>query len=168
MKGIELLPLIKASSKADRFSENLMKWVRKYQDRQLIVAIATEGERKFDPSLTQSGYLYIGYTPLEYDWLMGSRLSEILCNGSKASTWAFRGLKFVEVSDWWQRYIEGGKCFIDPEHGLYSDRERWDVAEDGKSRRCLWCENHEQYLHTELIEKTSWQRERQVITEDQK
>lgn len=158
MQGIELLPLIKASSKADRFSENLMKWVRKYKDRNLIVAIATEGKRQFDPSLTQSSHLYIGYTPLEDGYLMGSRLSEILCNGTKTSTWAFHGLKFVEVSDWWQRYIDGGKCCIDPEHWLYADKERWDVVAGGKSRRCLWCGNHEQYLHSEMVEKTSWRR----------
>lgn len=158
MYGKELLLLIKAGGKADRYSENLMEWVRKYRDRRLIVAIATEGKRQFDPALTQSAYLYIGYAPLEDGYLMGSRLSEILCNGIKTSTWAFHGLKFVEVPDWWQRYIEGGKCCIDPEHWLYADRERWNVAADGKTRRCLWCGNYHEYLHSEMVEKTSWRR----------
>lgn len=156
MLGTDLLPLIKPNSKADRFSENLMKWVNQYCTRDLTVFIATEGKRQFNPALTQSGYLYVAYVPFEDGYVMGSRLSEILCDGTKAATWAFHGLKFAEVSDWWQRYISGGKCCIDPEHSLYFDRERWDVSADGKTRRCLWCGKHEQYLHMELVPKFCW------------
>lgn len=159
MKGIELLPLIKANSKADRFSENLMKWVRKYKDRPMFIALATDGKHYFDAEKTQASLLYVGWHSLDEGELMGSRLSEILCNGAKTSTWAFqRRMKFVEVPFWWEHYIQFGKCAIDPEHWLYADRERWEVTEDGKSRRCIWCGSHEQYLHTEMVPKTEWRR----------
>jgi hypothetical protein len=156
MVGNELLPLIKASDKKDRFSENLMKWVRKYRTRNLIVAIATEGIREFDPTKTQSPYLYIGYS-FEDGFFMGSRLSEILCNGSRAQTWSFQPkMQFVVVPDWWMHYIADGKCCIDPEHYLYGDRERWEVSADGKTRKCLWCGNHTQQEITEMVPKKTW------------
>lgn len=159
MKGIELLPLIKASSKADRFSENLMKWVRKYKTRPMFIALATEGKYYFNAEKAQASILYVGWHNLDDGYLMGSRLSDILCNGAGAFTAAFvPGMKFVAVPFWWEHYIQFGKCAIDPEHWLYADKERWDVAEDGKSRRCLWCGNYEQYLHTEMVPKTDWRR----------
>lgn len=163
MKGIELLPLIKATSKADRYSENLMKWVRKHRNAPLIAVYSpvsyVDGSDlgRFDAAKTCAGSLYIGFGGLDDGWLHGARLSEILCNGVKASEWAYPPKhRFQPLPDWWKRYIEGGKCCIDPEHWLYTDRERWEVAEDGKTRRCLWCGKHKQYLKTEMTPKTSW------------
>lgn len=163
MLGSELLPLIKASGKADRLSENLMKWVRKYKTRPMFVAIATECKYHFDAEKTQAGLLYVGWGHeghgLDDGYLMGSRLSDILCNGVRAFTAAFvPGMKFVEVPFWWEHYIQFGKCAIDPEHWLYADHERWEVSEDGQTRRCLWCGNYEQHLHTEMVSKTEWRR----------
>lgn len=163
MYGKELFPQIKADSRADRYSQNLMKWVRKHRNKPLFIGFATEGKHLYDPAKTQSGLLYVGFGHeghgLDDGYLMGARLSDILCNGLKAGEFAFAPrMKFVEVPGWWQRYIEGGKCCIDPEHWLYADRERWDVAADGKSRRCLWCGNYHEYLHSEMVEKTSWRR----------
>lgn len=159
MTGKELFPQIKAESKADRHSQNFMKWVRKYRDRRLFVAFATEGTKTYDPRKTQSGSLYVGFFNLDGGWLHGSRLSDIICNGTKAGTFAFGPhMKFVTVPGWLERYIEGGKCVIDPEHWLYADRERWEESADGKTRRCLWCGNYDEYLHSEMVEKTSWRR----------
>lgn len=155
----ELLPRIKATSREDRFSLNLLKWVKARKDRNLIVAIATEGQRAYDATKTQTAYLYIGYS-FEDGFFMGSRLGEILCNGARTGTWAFQpSMKFVLVPDWWQGYIAGGKCFIDPEHYLYGGKERWQLSEDGMYRHCIWCDGYEEYKHTEMVPQESWRRQ---------
>lgn len=163
--GSELLPMIKAGSKSERHSENLMKWVCKYQDKPMFVAIATAGEIGvgnkclvfFEPEKNLSHLLYVGWFNLDDGYLHGSPLNEILSNGAGAKTWPFPPmLQFVEVSGWWERYIQLGKCCIDPEHWLYAGRERWKVSSDGKSRSCLWCGTYEQCLHTEMVPKRTW------------
>lgn len=155
--GKELIPLIKANGKSGQYSQNLLKWVRKYRDKPLFVAFATEGTKVYDPGKTQSGNLYVGFHGLDDGWLHGSQLTAILCDGAKAATAAYQPkMQFQAIPEWWGRYIKGGKCAIDPEHSLYSDHERWAVAEDGKSRRCLWCGDYEQYLHIEMVPETDW------------
>ena len=109
MQGSELLPLIKANSKADLFSENLMKWVRKHRNYPLFVAYSpisyVDGKRMADFDLTKTcaGSLYVGIGDLDDGWLHGSRLSEILCTGVKAGGWAYPPkYAFQLLPDWWQ------------------------------------------------------------------
>ena len=158
----DILPKIKASSKTDRYSQNLMAWVRKQRECELFVAIATSEGQQYDPSKTQASRLYVGRHRIDEEgFLFGSRLSQILCNGAKTETFAFvPGMKFVVVPDWWAGYISGGKCFIDPEHTLYYDRERWEETDKagGKHRHCVWCGNFEQYEHTEMKPEKSWRK----------
>jgi len=165
MHAKEILPQIAptSTSQADRFSLNLWRWVRKAcrgnskGQLHLFVAIATKDAGSFDPTRTQASSLYIGLGNLDEGWLHGSRLSEILCTGVKASGYAYPPrMKFEIIADWWERYIVGGKCFIDPAHTLYFDRERWQESADGKERTCLWCGKHKQHLHAEMVEKTDW------------
>ena len=155
--GADLLPHVQASDRADRYSLNLWRWLRKHRKHPLFVAISTRERGPYDPKRTQPGDIYIGLGDLDQGWLHGARLSEILCSGTKASEWAFPpAYKFELIPYWWQGYIAGGKCFIDPEHLLYFDKERWDEAPDGKERACIWCCNHQQYLHTTMIPRTAW------------
>ena len=162
MLGRELLPQIKATGKADRYSENLMKWVKKYKNTPLFVAMSTSDGQSYDPEKTQASRLYVGKHRIDEEgFLFGSRLSSILCEGAKAETFAFvPGMKFVVIEGWWEKYIIGGKCFIDPEHRLYYDRERWEETEssNGKLRHCVWCGDYEQYVHIEQVPKKSWRR----------
>lgn len=155
MHGTELLPLIKAAGRADRYSENLWKWARKYRDRRLFVAFSEKDGHTFDETKTLASRLYIGFHRLDDGWLHGSRLSEILCQGSKAESWAYQpGMLFKEIPNWWDKYMEHGKCFIDPEHCLYLDAARWLVQ--GNVRTCLWCGNFQQREHVEMVAQRDW------------
>ena len=149
----------------DKYSLNLWRWARKAlrgHRCSLVVAFATrDGDeiKEYDPTKTQASRLYIGYGNIDDGWLHGSRLSEILCNGIKAAGFAYPPkMRFVIVPDWWERYEAGGKCFIDPEHWLYG-HERWKENPDGKERTCIWCGDHKQHLHTEMVPKTEWRNE---------
>lgn len=163
MYGRDLFPLIHADSKTDRFSENLMKWVRKHRTSPIFVAYSRvsiiDGKPlpDFSYSKTCAGNLYVGFGDIDDGWLHGSRLSEIICNGVRAKEWANPPkYDFHVISDWWERYITGGKCCIDPEHKLYHDRERWELYAGGRKRKCVWCGNFEQYQHTEMVPKSEW------------
>jgi hypothetical protein len=166
MTGKELLPLIRANCKGDRYSENLMKWVRKHREWPMVVAFighcSITGERlEYDPTKSMARQIVVGLGDMSDGWIHGRRLSEVICGlrGVLTHNYAYSHQFFpVELPDWWQGYIEGGKCFIDPEHWLYADHERWEVSEDRKTRRCLWCGNHEQFLHSEMVKKTSWRK----------
>lgn len=156
MTGKELLPLIKAEGRADRYSRNLFKWIWRHGGtRRLFVAFATEGRKTYDPAKTQAGNLYIGFHGLDKGWLHGARLSEVLCIGPKASTFAYPPkMRFVIVSGWFEGYINGGKCFIDPEHTLYYDAERWN--EQGDTRVCRWCNSFTQKKEIVMTPHETW------------
>lgn len=156
MYGKELLPLIKSAGRADMFSENLWKWVRKHKDHPLFVAFSEKDGESYDEAKTCASRLYVGFHHLDGDgWLNGARLSEILCYGTKASEWAYPpGMKFTEIADWWEKYMERGKCFIDPEHTLYLDKERW--MEEGNIRTCVWCGIFQQQEHVEMVPRKDW------------
>lgn len=153
--GQELMPLIKAAGRTDRFSENLWKWVRKYRDRPLFVAFSEKDGRTYDEAKTLASRLYIGFHRLDDGWLHGSRLIEILCNGAAAESWAYQpAMQFREIPGWWDKYIEHGKCFIDPEHYLYLDNARWIV--EGDVRTCIWCGKYQQREHIEMVPQREW------------
>lgn len=160
MEGIvggALLSMIRAEKKGNRYSENLMKWVRKYKEKNLFVAFATEGTLSYNPRKTQASSLYVGFHGLDKDWLHGCCLSHIIYDGVKAKPFAYPpSLKFEIIPDWWCRYVQDGKCCIDPEHRLYSDQERWAVSADGVTRDCLWCHQYSQYRHVKLVTRESW------------
>ncbi len=153
--GQELLPLIKSAGKADQYSENLWKWVRKYRDRPLFVAFSEKDGHHYDDTKTLASKLYVGFHRLDDGWLHGCRLTDILCNGVNAGSWAYPpAMQFREILDWWDKYIEHGKCFIDPEHYLYLDVARW--LEDGDVRTCIWCGNYQQREHIEMVLQKEW------------
>jgi hypothetical protein len=164
MLGRDLLPKIKATGRGDKFSENLMKWVRKHRNSPLFVAYSSisciDGKRlpDFGFDKTCAGNLYIGFGDIDDGWLHGARLSEIICNGTKAKEWAYPPrMNFQKVDGWWERYMVSGKCTIDPEHTLYHDCERWQ--EDGDTRLCLWCGGHRQVKRRYQMEREEWRNE---------
>lgn len=125
-------------------SENLLAWVRKQAHRgdyPLFVAF-NQGCNvigvtiEYDQAQTQCGQLYLGIGHLDQGWMHGSRLSEILRNGSKAETWAYPSAKrFIAIDNWFKNYLAQGLCWLDPEHYLYG--HRWDTGEE--SRTCTSC-----------------------------
>lgn len=163
MMPLYLFPHIQASTRTDRFSQHLMEWVDTHRNTNLFVAYSPisyiDGSLlpDFNYQTTCAGSIYIGLGDLDEGFLHGARLSNIICNGVKADEFAFPPkMQFQIIPDWFEQYIERAKCCIDPQHILYSDKERWNVSEDGKIRSCLWCNNHKQHEHIELVEKKTW------------
>lgn len=157
MTGHDLLPMIQANSRGERYSKNLMDWVQKHKKHNLVVAYSTKGNEAYNPEKTQASNIYIGIHDLDEGWLSGARLSEILCNGNKSDEFAHPPKhNFQVIPDWWKGYISNGKCHIDPEHALYADGERWQISDDGKTRKCVWCNNHDQFEHMEMVPYYSW------------
>lgn len=161
MTGKDLLPLIKAKGRGDRFSENLYKWVKKYDNRDLSVFFMhrswLDGSNvDYDPEFTQAPQLVVGEM-YEDGWVHGMRLLQILGNGTSVGMYAIPpGWNAVLLPDWWENYIKGGKCHIDPEHRLYAGSERWQT--NGKTRTCLWCGQWHEQQHKRRVSKTvtSW------------
>lgn len=105
----------------------------------------------------KDGVLWLGY--LDEGFLMGARLMQVLCNGSKTPTFAFGNLgPLVEVEGFWPRYVEQGRCAIDTEHQMYfvGDDTRW--AGDEEQRTCLWCgcshQHRERWI--EPVQRDRW------------
>jgi len=159
----ELLPLIRSKGKDDKYSENLCKWVKKWAkqrgNRELTAAFlhwsSLDGSHvDMIHGTTQMQQFLLGY----YDddgWFYGARLSSIV--GGAAEVYAFPlSFKTTPLPDWFDGYVAGGKCFIDPEHRYYC--ERWQVAKNGKTRVCEWCGGVTQRktIHRKVVKETRW------------
>jgi hypothetical protein len=116
----------------------------------------------FNDGLSYFSGIYVGYLQLDerYGSFRGNRLSGIV-HGTRYRVhhqgFGWRG--FELVPDFWEQYLELGKCHIDPRHSWdWSNAgERWD--KDGDNRTCRWCGARyalERYTQTE--ECTRWVR----------
>lgn len=113
-----------------KFSPNLHLFLSTHRNR----GIGMYGRAYRD----KDGVLWIGY--LDDDYLIGARLMQVLCNGSKTQTFAFTNLgPLIEVEGFWEQYQAHGRCAIDPNHEMYfvGDDTRW--TGDANHRACLWC-----------------------------
>ena len=136
-----------AHESGDKFSPNLHKWLRGRRC----------GVWKHGAFDSGDGRKIIGFLD-DQNFLMGAELIQILCRGAKADAWAFPPTAgpFVEDVGFWRRYLENGRCALDPQHGmLFLTGERWN--ESGDTRTCLWC-GHRQHLKTwtESVERRRW------------
>jgi hypothetical protein len=70
----------------------------------------------------------------------GVRLMDVLCHGADASRVCLAGAleSLEEVSDFWTRYQQIGRCAIDTEHKTsFVHGVRYTAA--GAVETCLWC-----------------------------
>lgn len=118
------------------FSPNLHAFVRsKVDDLQVFRVTKAHGSLLV-------GQLAIGYV---YDGdFIGCQLTHVLCYGRKARTWSFPGTDCIElVPDFWERYLQVGRCAIDRDHHTHYQDNRWELIA-GDKRRCKWC-GHQQH-----------------------
>lgn len=112
-----------------KFSANLYRFLaRKRTD------VATYGRVYKDAD----GTWWLGYHDDIY--LIGSRLIDVLCNGSATETGAHVRLgPLNEVVDFWTRYQAIGRCAIDEDHAMLfrDDGDRFILS--GSQRLCTWC-----------------------------
>lgn len=132
---------------SEKYSPNLFKWLRKWD-----LAIDKDGNIQVGV-YRNLNHLYIGHL-INGDFI-GSRMSRVLCNGSKERIWSSEGFDFEEVPGFWQDYKEIGRCAIDKDHEIYfiGDKDRYRETEDGKSRQCQWC-GELQHRHDVTVVKT--------------
>lgn len=134
----QITPLTKGFG--EKFSPNLAMYLRKYPDAIRFFFAGDKDVREWTPERTITHLLYLGF--MDGNLLIGSRVAEIIHYGRKAQRWAYppknfaSGLRDVTV-ELLPRYVELGKCALDPEHRLYFDSERY--VERGDTRTCKWC-----------------------------
>lgn len=143
----------------DRFSPNLFKWLGKRRGAPIAL------QRVYRVTGPHTDALYIGYLdndpPPAGQYLIGSNLNGVLCNGAREQIFAFPvkpTWQPVEIVDFWPRYHRDGRCAIDIEHrtSFVGDDSRWHV--NGDTRTCCWCGNAVQTLKrwTETVERSAW------------
>jgi hypothetical protein len=145
----DLLPLINPKLH-QKYSPNLYKWIRKNfsKDRQPIVV--TNQPDRYIGLLREDGYM------------SGARLNAVLAEGVLKTVWALHpdhhSRRAGVDETFWERYIQDGRCAIDPEHqvGFVGDDTRWKY--DGKVRECQWCGHHVQVQldWTEVVNHSDW------------
>lgn len=125
------------------FSPNLWRWMKKNTSQH------QQGDRWI-----LDGEEYIGWID-DNQFLIGSRLWGILCNGRSEQTYAYPLTSEPEHKPLWEDYLVRGRCAIDPEHEHYFIDERFETK--GTSRVCKWC-GHKQIKETYTVEviKERW------------
>lgn len=152
------LDSINPKHQGDQFSENLYKWLNKHKNTPLFVAFSEVSDLNgkpvyYAPSKTQCNQIYIGYGDMNDGWVHGTKLSAIICEGTKAKSWANPPrLNFTPLQNWFDEYQAKGKCHIDPDHLFY--HERWHTKEE--SRQCEWCGTKEQRI-TRMVPSYRWE-----------
>jgi hypothetical protein len=131
----------------DMYSKNLYLWIKHLK----------AGQRERLGVFIHSGMdSYIGEI---YDGdFIGSRLTEVLCQGGGAKIWCFSNLahELSEIKYFWHTYKEIGKCAFDTKHVLYPDATRYRQI-DAKTRQCAWCGRKETlHIEKEVITHEVW------------
>lgn len=146
-------------SKADSFSPNLFKYLKKHGlfysnggllDGVYIVKPDTKAAKCFGV-----GTLLLGY--YDEDFFIGTRLMSALCNGTKAERGAYPcGTGAEIVHDFWSTYLKIGRCAIDPEHSeSFINGDRYSIMND--VRLCRWCgKKHQKIVTPRTIYDESW------------
>lgn len=75
---------------------------------------------------------------------IGVRLNAVLCNGTSANkergwfTYLGPG-NMTHIADFWERYLQIGRCAIDTEHSKHFLESEGRYVMDGDTRTCTWC-----------------------------
>lgn len=136
-----------------KYSPNLFKWLknRDHKSRAWLIRVYRE----------KCGTLWIGHIDTDLSFFSGTRLMSVLCEGGRAGSYAIGGElpgRLSEVTDFWERYMQDGRCAIDTDHimSFVGDISRW--LTDGDIRTCCWCGKVSQKLikYTMTTECTKW------------
>lgn len=157
LKLKQIAPSISAA-----FSPNLYRWMRAkghfYKDGGVLQTVFRV---KPGTTLAQefgAGTLMIGYAGDQGEnGFIGIRLIAALCHGTKAGSFYYVGMAAMldEVADFWEQYMQVGRCAIDPDHkeGFMGDR----FTLDGDTRTCLWCgAKHDRVMTPRTVFVESW------------
>ena len=146
--GIHILDIKAVHPKnATKFSPNLYKF---------LASGKNPSASQYQVFKDENGTLWIGRLDAEEGWFTGCRLMQALTIGSAATNGSF-GLKqfksFTLIEDFWQKYLEDGRCAIDPAHVVhFIDETRWSCKKG--TRECLWCGKSRQKQETYKVTET--------------
>jgi hypothetical protein len=114
-----------------------------------------------DADVFGAGALLIGYPTEGYPGdtdFVGTRLMSALCLGAKAQSACYVGLarNVDRVADFWKRYLDVGRCAIDPDHREnFIGGDRFAVSDD--IRTCRWCgQSQRRMLVPRIVEEEVW------------
>lgn len=102
------------------------------------------------------GYPINGY-PGDMDFA-GVRLMSTLCEGGKAGSWCYVNMvpDLELVEGFWDRYLQVGRCAIDPDHHQHFMGDRYSTKDD--VRTCLWCgAQHRRTLVQRVVYDEIWE-----------
>ncbi|MDH0342019.1 hypothetical protein [Chromobacterium haemolyticum] len=149
--------------KSPAFSPNLHRWMRSrghaYQNGGVADTVYRVRPDSKLATTYGAGTLFIGHPYSQYEGdtdFSGELLIAVLCHGTKAGSFCFAGAApaLEEVTGFWDRYLDVGRCAIDPdhkEHFIGGDRFRIE----GDLRECLWCgARHRIETQTVMVPKT--------------
>lgn len=102
----------------------------------------------------------LGYRDISDDrFLIGALLWQVLGN-NHSEVYAYTprvAATYTSDETFWDRYLQIGRCALDPEHERYflTPPDRW--SEEGDVRTCLWC-GHVQQKHrwSERVVREAW------------
>lgn len=147
------------------FSPNLYKWMREhahfYKDGGVAETVYrvkpnTPSAKHFGANTKVIGYPINGYEG-DTDF-SGALLIGVLCNGVNEKRACYAGLALdVELVDnFWEQYLDIGRCAIDPEHKEhFINGERYVI--EGDTRTCLWCNaKQKRVLTNRVVIDESW------------
>ena len=143
----QIRPAVKG--KADFFSWQLYRWVRKHPDRTRIFV----GWNQIDGSVGESypnDFLYIGSR--DDQWVVGARLRTICLTGEKLQSWAYpESQDWKDVTDqFWKDYFRIGVCAIWGDYSWHN----WQYINDSK-RECQYCKRLES-KEIEMVPTERW------------
>jgi phenylpropionate dioxygenase-like ring-hydroxylating dioxygenase large terminal subunit len=168
--------------KSDKYSKQIYQYIKKNPGKDRVYYISSQdiynNESKdfelkdipFDIDNINARYLWIGSKPVrnEYtegdkvtgyiDWLYGNSLSTITSPSREkytvfANPWNNKKTVIDVTEQFWEKYIEIGRCIYgNHPYGLQDDEERYTYIDD-KNRRCDWC-GKEEHLETKTVTYT--------------
>lgn len=132
------------------FSPNLYKWMKRnahfYQEGGTP---ATVWRIKPDAPIANKfgqNTLFLGFPSGEHatdTTFIGVKLMAALKDGGLKECWAYNHADQLEaIPNFWETYLQVGRCAIDPEHRTHFSDQRFN--QKGDHRTCIWCGQHQQ------------------------
>lgn len=141
-------------SKSPAYSQNLHRWMRQRGHAYRSGGVADTVYRVLPgnklATMYGAGTLFIGHPYSQYEDdtdFSGAPLIGVLCHGAKAGSSCLPGAihSLEEIKGFWDRYLQVGRCAIDPEHKQHFIGGNSFVIK-GDLRECLWCGVHHRII----------------------
>lgn len=165
--------------KSDKYSKQIYHYLKMHPDKNQVYYIQTQEvynketnefevkEVPFDIDNIRISQIWIGNTQRSnyeegyIDWMYGNSLSTIVSSSKSkytvfANPWNNKKTVVNVTEQFWEKYIEIGRCIYDHHYWLQDEEERY-VYIDEEHRKCNWCgkEQHKKIV-THTYETKQW------------